>query len=365
MTGAAFLGALVVSLALSGQSPAPAPATELRIRVRPPADHTGPVRLRHAQLLLAGWGYTVEVPLVHRYEAGELVVSVPLGRTVWPPRGAPPDFAYVYLEFDDFVPVRSERFYWLGGTAYTDGSEKWETVTAVQFRFRGGDTVRVREGQRRDVSLQVRRPVSKQVRIVDQRGRPFSGITVDGGVFWSMANHCGYPGGLKQLFANRRPDAAGVLPVPDGDVEYGFRLEGDHHGSIVGAEPHDPTFLTAFIDKPELLVRVRRHRRVPLNVRVSIGGTPAAGVMVRGSRRAGCMNTTVPLGRTDDDGVLRLPDFYPEEYEGVCIDGGDGRPVWSVAAPSRGDFTLELPAGTRVGDGVVYCSAPDASSGRR
>lgn len=354
------------SVALSGQAPSTAPATELQIRVRPPVDHTGPVRLKKAQLLLAWWGSTEEVPLRHRYVAGELVVTVPLGSEVLSSLDAapPPDFAYVYLEFDGFVPVRSEQFHWLGGTMRPDPPGKWEKVTAVQFRFRGGPTVRVPEGQRREVSLQARRPVSKQVRFVDTRGRPFTGITVDGGAFWSNANHCGYPGGQIPLFTKRRPDAHGILPVPDGDFEYGFRVEGNHHASIIGGEDHDPTFLTAFIDEPELLVRIKRHRRVPLNVRVSIGGTPAAGVIVGGSRRWGCMNATGPFGRTDDRGVLRVPDFYPEEYEGICIGGPDGRPVWSVGDPKRGDFTIDLPAGTKVGE-IVYCYAPDSTGGGR
>ena len=63
---------------------------------------------------------------------------------------------------------------------------------------------------------------------------------------------------------------------------------------------------------------------------------------------------TGPLGRTGDRGVLRVPDFYPEEFDAVCIAGVDGRPVWAAPAPTRGELTIDLPAGTRVGD-VAYC----------
>ncbi len=237
----AFLAVFVTAAALSGQVQLTEPATELRIRVSPPAGHVEPVRLRNARLLLAWWGATEEIPLRGRYEADELVVTVPLNRDVWASQGArqPPDFAYVYLEFDDFVPVRSERFYWLGGKAPAAAPANWETVSVIQFRFRGGPPVDIRRGEHREVSLQVRRPVAKRARFVDDLGRSVTDITVDGGVFWSMSNHCGYPSGLKPLFANRRPGADGVLEVPDGDVEYGFRISGVQHASVIGAPSHD------------------------------------------------------------------------------------------------------------------------------
>ena len=346
--------ALVLAAAMSAQAPATQSATELLIRVRPPAGETQPVRLENAQLLLAWWGYSEEVPLAHRYEAGELLVTVPLGRDVWSSHGQAPDFAYVYLEFDGFVPVRSEQFYWLGGSAPTGSRGSWETVTAVQFRFRAGPVVRIRQGEKREVRLQARRAIPKQVRFLDDLDRPVSDITVDGGAFWSRNNHCGHPGGLKPLFEDRRPDASGVLPVPDGDVEYGFWMKGATHISVVGAESYEPYFFNTYIDTPEEVIRIKRHRREPLSLRVSIGGAPAAGVIVGATGVAGCMNTTFEIGRTDARGVLRVRDFYPEEYEGVCIGGEDGRVVWAVARPARGEIRVDLPAGTKVGE-VTYC----------
>lgn len=347
-----FLIALVAIVALAGQ----AEATELLIRVPRPAGYTQPVRLNNAQLLLAWWGDTQEVPLAYRYEAGELVVTVPLDREVWTSLGAmqPPHFAYVYLEFDDFVRVQSERFYWLGGSAPAAAPVNWETVTVVQFRFRSGLSIDIRSGERREVSLRVRRPVSKQVRVLDDLGRPFSEITVDGGMFWSRNNHCGVPAGLKPLFANRRPSPDGILPVPDGDVEYGFHIRGAAHASVVEPASTDRSFFTAVIDTPELLVRIRRHQKVPLNVRVSIAGRPAAGVVVGASVPAACGVGTGPLGRTDDRGVLRVPDFYPEEFEAICIGGLDRRPMWAGAPPTQGELIIDLPDGSRVGD-VASC----------
>lgn len=354
-----FLTAVMTAAAVSGQVQPTEAATELRIHVAPPAGHAQPVRLRNAQLLLAWWGAAEEIPLRSRYEAGELVVTVPLDRDVWASRGAvqPPDFAYVYLEFDDFVPARSERFYWLGGKAPAAAPANWETVSIVRFHFRGGLPVDIRRGEHREVSLQARRPVAKQARFLDDLGQPFPDITVDGGAFWSANNHCGYPSGLKPLFANRRPDAAGVLAVPDGDVEYGFRIGGVNHASVVGAPPHDRSFLTAFIDTSELLVRIRRHHLVPLNMRVSIAGRPAAGVPVGASVRGACGNGVTPLGRTDDGGALRISDFYPEEFEAICIGGLDGRPIWTGAAPAKGELTIDLPGVTRVGE-LAYCHQP-------
>ena len=198
--------ALIVAIAALASH---AEATEVRIRVPRPDGYPHTVRLKKAQLLLAWWGGTEAVPLTHRYEARDLVVIVPLDREVWTSLKAvqPADFAYVYLEFDEFVPVRSERFYWLGGTAPVPPPVNWETVSAVRFAFRGGAPVDIRSGEQRELSLAVRRPVSKQLRFVDNLGRPFSDITVDGAMFWSSNNRCGVPAGLEPLFANIRPKA--------------------------------------------------------------------------------------------------------------------------------------------------------------
>ena len=345
--------AIVAAALAAGQ----AEATEIVIRVPRPAGYGQPVRLKNARLLLAWWGNTEEVRLAHRYERDELAVTVPLDRSVWSSLGAaqPPDFAYVYLEFIDFAPVQSERFYWIGGNAPAPAPVNWQTVATTQFRFRGHRAVEIRDGERREVSLAVRRPVSKQLRFLDERGRSFPGITVDGGMFWSNANHCGHPSGLEPLFEKRRPNADGTLAIPDGDIEYGFRIDGAPHISVVAPAPVDGgSFFTSRVERSELPVRIRRHRRVPLTVRVSIGGRPAAGVIVGAAVRAACGNGTGPLGRTDARGVLRVPEFYPEEFNAVCIGGLDGSPVWSAPPPAKSNLVIDLPKGTRVGD-IVYC----------
>lgn len=332
-----------------------AEATEVRIRVPRPDGYPHPVRLEKAQLLLEWWGDTEAIPLTHRYEGSDLVVTVPLDREVWTSLGAvqPPDFGYVYLQFDEFVPVRSERFYWLGGMAPAPSPVNWEKVSAVRFAFRGGNAVDIRSGEQREVSLTVRRPVSKQLRFVDDLGRPFSDVTVDGGMFWSENNHCGVPAGLEPLFANLRPNVDGVLRVPDGDVEYGLEIKGGKHVSVVEPKSRTGRFFATHIDGPELVVRIHRHIRVPLTLRVTIAGKPAAGVMVGASVQA-CGNGTGPLGRTDYSGVLRVPDFYPEEFEAICIGGADGRPLWAIAPPDHGEVVVDLPGGAQVGQ-VSFC----------
>ncbi len=329
--------------------------------MRPPAGDTGPVRLKKAQLLLAWWGSTEEVPLRHRYVAGELIVTVPLHGGVLSAldEAPPPDFAYVYLEFDGFAPVRSEQFHWLGSTERPDPPGEWKKVTAVKFRFRGGPTVSIRDGERREVSLQVRRPISKQVRFVDERGLPFTDITVDGGAFWSMENHCGRPSGLIPLFAERRPDADGVVPVPDGDVEYGFRVDGNLHASIIGGEDHDPTFLTTFIDKPKLLVRIRRPPRVaperaPVNCRQT--GPPCPRWGIRGWGGIEPNRTFGPHQQAR--GGPRAPISTRRNQRGLHS-GIKRHPVWKVGNPKRGHFPNHLPGGTKFGE-LPFFSRPNS-----
>jgi len=344
---------LVVAIAAFASE---ARATEVRIRVPRPAEYPHAVLLKKAQLLLAWWGDTEAVALTHRYEGSDLIITVPLDREVWTSLKAvqPPDFGYVYLQFDDFVPVRSERFYWLGGTAPAPSPVNWETVGAVRFAFRGGVSTEIRSGEQRELTLTVRRPVAKQLRFVDDFGRTFTDMTVEGGMFWSAANHCGFPAGLKPLFDSIRPNADGIVTVPDGEFEYGFRISGARHVSVVEPSSNDNgSFFITYIDAPELVVRLHRHVRMALSVRVTRAGRPVGGVTV-GAAVPACGNGTGPLGRTDDSGVLRVPDFYPEEFEAICIGGADGQPIWAIPPPDSGEITVDLPASAQIGE-PVYC----------
>ena len=92
-------------------------------------------------------------------------------------------------------------------------------------------------------------------------------------------------------------------------------------------------------------------------MRVSIAGTPAAGVVVGATVRWACGNGTGPLGRTDERGVLHVTDYYPDELEAVCIGGLDGGPVWSDQPPRQRELVIDLPKGTKIGD-IAYCYLP-------
>ena len=135
---------------------ASAQATELRIRVPPPPGSGSLVQLKRARLLLAWWGDTQELALPLRYEGQDLMVTVPLDDDVWRKidnRTQPPEFGYIYLEFREFVAVRSDRFQW--GT--------------VDFGFPGGERVTLSDRGTAELKLTVRRPVSRQLRFVDFR----------------------------------------------------------------------------------------------------------------------------------------------------------------------------------------------------
>lgn len=335
-----------------------AQSTEIRIRVPQPAEYSHPVHVKKAQLLLAWWGDTETVELTRRYEGNDVVITVPLDREVWTSLKAvePPDFAYVYFEFEDFVPVRSDKFYWLGGTAPAPSPRNWETVSVIRFGFRGGGPIEMRSGEERELSLAVRRPVSKQLRFVDDLGRAFTDITVDGGMFWSAHNHCGVPSGVEPLFTNIRPNGDGVLTVPDGEIEYGFQIRNGGHISV--AEPQsEGGFLVTYIDAPEFVARIHRHVRVSLTVQVTIAGKPAPRVVIGASVPTACGNGSGPLGRTDDNGVLHLLEFYPEEFEAICVSGADGRPLWATRPRDQRAIQIDLPAGALVGE-PQYCFVP-------
>ena len=325
----------------------PAQATEVHVHIKAPAGHQSPVAIRKAELLLAWWGDTAIVPLQTRVEKGEVTVLLPLGPDVWrSAHGQPPDFGYVYLEFADFVPVRSERFHWLGGY----GPDGVSTASEIRLRFPGGEAVVVREGEQRDVSVPLRLPSPRQLRLLDTNDRPVTDVTVDGWVFWSDHNHCGVLSGKQSVMAGIRPDADGVVPVPDGDIEYAFAFRGNRHLSVEG--PRD--FFTMTFVSPEQLVRIRRHRSVALRIRVTREGKPSADVPVGAAAPAACGNGTGLLGRTDARGVLVIPEFYPDEVEAICIANRSGQPLWSEAPPRQPDIAVNLPADAQIGE-PLYC----------
>ena len=345
---------------LVGVAASAADATEVRIHIARPVEYRGVVHVKRAELLLAWWGDTEIVPLKVSTESGGPVISVPLDREVWTTLAPqPPDFAYVYLEFADFVSARSERFYWLGSAPH--GQE----VREISLRFRSQSPVAVHAGQRVDLSLTVRAPVSRQLRLIDDAQRPVTDVTVDGWMFWSAYNHCGALSGAKPLFANVRPTADRIVSVPDGDFEYAFELHGNTHLSVRDPKAPDGSrraFFTTDLDSPERIVRIHRHSRVTLRVHVTVDGRPRAGVPIGAAAWAACGNGTYTVGRTNAAGLLRIPDFYPDEVEAICVGDRHGQPLWSLSVRDQRDVSISLPADARIGEPrVCYVR----TSGRR
>jgi hypothetical protein len=76
---------------------------------------------------------TERLPLHVSQNPHEAIVTVPLDASTWHRfDSCQPDFAYVYLEFDGYVPVRSARIQW------TDGSPSGLRFLSIAIqRFRG------------------------------------------------------------------------------------------------------------------------------------------------------------------------------------------------------------------------------------
>ena len=316
----------------------------VRIYVRAPVAEAGAPRVTRVDLLMAWWGATERLPLHVTQNAHEAIVTVPLDASAWQRFDARhPDFAYVYVEFDGYVPVRSSRI-------------EWTDTGPDEVGFRGGPRVSVAMGEQKRLTLVARRPAPRTLRVVDDAGKPVTDATLKASMFWSDHNHCGFPAGAETLFEGRRPDADGRFAVPDADIGYLFDLRLPHMDIVEPpARVEAANETTMFFAGRQAVIRIRRHIRVPLDMRVLVGGHPAGDVPVAAHRRsASCGYSGGILGRTEPSGAFHVDDFYPEEIDAICVGVKDDAPVWS-GAPSlhAGTITIDLPAGTAITDAPV------------
>jgi hypothetical protein len=336
--------------------PIQAEETRLMIRIPPPDDAAGPVQLETAVLQLVWWGHTEEVALDYTLDGRDLLVSVPLDDSVLSPLepGTLPEFAYVALNFTDFVPIRSGRFHWLGSSAYDSNNTYIPVVTSVNFGFRSGAALTISPGEQQEISLVVRRPDKRQLRFVDEAGNAVTDISVSVGDFWANHNHCGYPVGMTPLLTAVEPDAEGRVVVPDGDIQYLVSVVGNHI-SLIEPEFAIDNYFLSWIDQPEQVVTIRHNVRAPLHLRITQGGQAAAGAVVSAMPDMNsCGASAYPIGTADAQGVLEIADFYPDEFTALCIGSGTP-PLWAAPPPRNGEVAIDLPPGLNIDEpGLCY-----------
>lgn len=307
--------------------------TQLRLHAK--NDRGEAIHLTTAELLPVRWNEMSD-PIRLELDDEQLVLELDEAwlRSRWPHRLADMEGVYLYLEADGYASIRSEKFLWLGA----HGPPYGPRVTQTQIAFPNGSRVVVREGQKAEMELTLRKPIRRSLRLVDDRAKPVQGVRVASFMFWSASNHCGILSGAKPL-GEGTSDQDGRVTVADGDFEYAFSLDllGRHYAlkdtgsfSFTNREDADEFFVTR-LRAPETTVRLHRLRTAPLNLRVWKDGKPVGDETLSG-RPAPCPcggGCVAWLATSDDDGWIRISDFYPEQWSGVFF-GDEDEPLWEV-----------------------------------
>jgi hypothetical protein len=336
----------------------PVQATELGIQVR--ASDGSPAVVETAELLLVAWGETERIPLTFTFDAEGAVLHVPLDtewlRSRWP-RAEDMESAFIYLTGRDFVSLRSDPFRWLGTTGASGDAPRSD----VTINFGQGQEITVREGETPTIVLKVRRsPEPKQLRFVDDEGRPVTTVTVSAYMLWSTSNRCGELTGKETLVEGVRPNAAGIVTLPDGDFPYAIEVFLRPHERVRDPDVDVNGVVETYLREKDRVIHIHRFTRQPLSLRVFLGtaavAMPPFTETVRGN---GCgARTGLLLDRAADgrlaapavrDGEVVVENFFPEEIEAVCLGDSRGRTIWTLSTFDGKPVTVRLPAGTRLG----------------
>jgi hypothetical protein len=306
-------------------------------------EQTQPVEPSSAEILFIDWGETERVALPVDGNTVRLRLDPTWIRGVWP-GAAGRNFhrALLLVKTPDFVAVRSEEVFLGTGPVELGGNGVGQPIEVRFPRQRG---VALEAGDDRELEVTFRRPRARFLKIVDLEGRPVSGVEVTTSIAWTQSNHCAVPRAAAE-FGSSVTDERGRVSIIDGDFEYGIALDKTHwslpeadRGSTLG-------YLTMVLQEEETTIRMKEHEPARLEVLVTRGGVPAAGVDVMARLwppRCGVFHGV--LARTDESGRIVVDPFYPEEYSDVWITGPGGVEIWSVdprALDYPADFEVEL-----------------------
>jgi len=144
-------------------------------------------------------------------------------------------------------------------------------------------------------------------------------------------------------------DSAGRIALPDGDYEYALVLR-DGRSVFRSPPQREEPILLSYLPRPDTTLHVHRFVRRPLRLRLLSEGRPIPHAFLNvQAANCGCGACQGSIAASDIQGRVAVDDFYPEQYEVLCICNASGKPVWHLA-PS------DLQAGT-----LVIELAPDYS----
>ena len=315
-------------------------STELWIQPRDESGKT--LRLSRAEVYLDIWGHGNNVTLVQ----DERGVKLPLDRSwpcsVWPEICGKNALwgARLILQAEGYTTVTSRTFYPLGTQGPAAGPPG-TTVDTVTISFQGVPEARIKEGDTKELIIPFRRPVPMVLRVIDEQGKPLSGIRIWDQLLFAQSNHCGAVEG--ETLVRGETDATGELKVPDVDGECAFEIEDLLHYALKES-PHasKPIVAVRELRAPITTVFLRAlEKRTALQLEFTNNGVPAAGLQLISCLNVACGAGCGKIeGETDQKGRVLLRDYYPEEIYLILTDPS-GKGYWQgqVPEPERSGWT--------------------------
>jgi hypothetical protein len=278
-----------------------------------------PVRVSKAELLLVAWGDAERIELGRDISELRLTMDGEWLEQRWN-RLKDMETAYLLFHAEGYVPVRSEPFRWIGSRGGSFGERVAKTKIMLLMYW---IDVIVEEGKDAVLGVYFRKPRDRYLRFVDDEGIPVKDVKVSSYIYWSSSNHCGHLSGADPL-GDGVSDSEGRLKIPDGDIEYAFKIDKHHYWLKNPKSPAFPERLVTHLQSDETTVELHRLSKGTLSLRVFENGKPAAGKVLLGTLTAcpcGACSGPVDMrnmgNKTDENGRLIIEDFYPEEWESV------------------------------------------------
>jgi hypothetical protein len=271
-----------------------------------------PIGGARARLFITSWGISDEYDLPVRGHLVQLDFTALAGRVAVVNVDT---VAFIYIKADGYAPLMSEPFAWpLRPTAGID--------------FREGRTTRP-DSKASQLTVQLRRPLPRRIRFLDQHGRAFAGANVSAAAYWNTPNHCGVMAGQDTLFKGVT-DASGLVDIPDVDGAHAIVVHEDH---VVFADaasdwPVRQVATVRRLTETVTTLRVRRFEPRRLSVDITDAGRPVAGAVLWADMGFGtCAAGYGPLATADARGRISLDEFFPENWKAYWVCAG-GRQVW-------------------------------------
>lgn len=318
--------ALVIALIGAGSATVDTVAQRQSIAVELVNAERQPVPGARARLFITWWGGSDEYDLPVRGDVLELdfrELAARVGRRLDTSTNA-----FIYIKADGYAPLMSEAF-------------AWPLRPAATIDFRDGRTIPTNP-RVSSPTVQLRRPLSRRIRFVDEQDRPYAGAKIEAAAYWDTPNHCGVMVGRDVLFTGVT-NASGIVEIPDVDGNHAIVI---HERRVVFADavsewPVRQIATVRRLTQTATTLRVHRFQPERLSVDIISAGRPVVGAVLWADMGFGtCAASSGPLGTADARGHVSRDVFYREEWKAFWVCAG-GKQIW-VSPDTKLPSTIDV-----------------------